>query len=103
MHLLNFSTMTEFFGIHLPTSPRFNSEEFFSVRTKLRAGLNMRYARLYGLMRDKLRYFVDPKEATGDPDFPSEFFRDLQYNELASFGESRHRRLVLDAFEQDCH
>ena len=103
MQLLYHGTSANLFGFFLPTSASFNSEEFFPVHTKLRAKLNVRVARLYDLLRDKLRYFLDPKEATGAPDFPSDSFRDLQYNELASFGESRHRSLVLDAFEQDCH
>ena len=69
-------------------------------RALLRAELDARYAKLYGLDRDELRYILDPKEATGDPDFPSESFRVLKEDELARFGEYRTRRLVLEAWDK---
>ena len=69
-------------------------------RALLRAELDARYAKLYGLDRDELRYILDPKEATGDPDFPSESFRVLRDDELARFGEYRTRRLVLEAWDR---
>ena len=49
---------------------------------------------------DELRYILDPKETTGDPDFPSESFRVLRDDELARFGEFRTRRLVLEAWDR---
>jgi hypothetical protein len=39
-----------------------------------RAELDAYYARLYGLIRDELRYILDPKEVHGE-DFPGETFR----------------------------
>ena len=69
-------------------------------RALLRAELDARYAKLYGLDRDELRYILDPKEATGDPDFPSESFRVLRDDELSRFGEYRTRRLVLEAWRE---
>jgi len=38
--------------------------------------LDARYARLYGLSRDDLRYILDPADLMG-PDYPSETFRVL--------------------------
>ena len=94
MPLFYHGTSAGLFGTFLPTSGR------FTVHTKLCARPNARHARLYGLTRDKFRYILDPKEATGDPDFPSESFRDLQYHELASFGEYCTCSLILEAWDK---
>jgi len=53
------------------------------------------YARLYGHVRDELRYMlrVDPKEV------PGETFRVLKEKEVKQFGEYRTRRLVLEAWD----
>jgi hypothetical protein len=56
------------------------------------------YARLYGHVRDELRYILDPKEVHGE-DFPGETFRVLKEKEVKQFGEYRTRRLVLDAWD----
>ena len=69
-------------------------------RALLRAELDARYARLYGLTRDELRYILDPKVATNDPTFPSESFRVLRDSELSAFGEYRTARLVLEAWDK---
>ncbi|MDF2627554.1 MAG: putative type modification enzyme [Symbiobacteriaceae bacterium] len=64
-------------------------------RALLRAELDARYARLYGLTLDQLRYILDP-----GPDYPSQTFRVLKENELKQFGEHRTQRLVLEAWHR---
>jgi hypothetical protein len=66
-------------------------------RARIRAGLDARIARLYGVSRDDLRYILDPHDVEG-PDFPGETFRVLKEKELRQYGEYRTRRLVLEAF-----
>jgi len=63
--------------------------------------LDATYARLYGLIRDELRYTlrVDPKEVHGE-DFPGETFRVLKEKEIKAYGEYRTRRLVLEAWDK---
>ncbi|MBL9181086.1 MAG: N-6 DNA methylase [Verrucomicrobiaceae bacterium] len=68
-------------------------------RAQLRADLDARYARLYGLTRDELRYILDPADTHG-PDYPTETFRVLKTNELKQHGEYRTRRLVLEAWDK---
>jgi hypothetical protein len=67
-------------------------------RATLRAALDARYARLYGLTRDDLRYILDPADLMGE-DYPSETFRVLKEKETAEYGEYRTRRLVLEAWD----
>jgi len=67
-------------------------------RSLLRAALDARYARLYGLTRDDLRYILDPADLMG-ADYPSETFRVLKEKEMAEYGEYRTRRLVLEAWD----
>ena len=69
-------------------------------RAVLRAELDARYARLYGLRRDELRYILDPADVMG-PDYPSETFRVLKNREMSEFGEYRTRRLVLEAWDRE--
>jgi hypothetical protein len=69
-------------------------------RALLRAELDARYARLYGLDRDDLRYILDPADLMG-VDYPSETFRVLKDKETAEYGEYRTRRLVLEAWDRD--
>jgi len=69
-------------------------------RAVLRAELDARYARLYGLTRDELRYILDPSDVMG-PDYPTETFRVLKERELDRFGEYRTRRLVLEAWDRE--
>ncbi len=66
-------------------------------RAVLRAELDARYARLYGLTEEDLQYVLDPADVCG-PDFPGETFRVLKQKELRRFGEYRTRRLVLEAW-----
>jgi hypothetical protein len=66
-------------------------------RARIRADLDARIARLYGVSRDDLRYILDPHDVEG-PDFPGETFRVLKEKELRQYGEYRTRRLVLEAF-----
>ncbi|MEJ5251110.1 MAG: N-6 DNA methylase [Armatimonadota bacterium] len=108
----------------LPIPPfRWNEER----RARLRAELDARYARLYGLTRKQLRYILDPADLTeaelenlmdpsedvGDPldpeayarrceasTFPGETFRVLKEKELRQYGEYRTRRLILQAWQQ---
>lgn len=68
-------------------------------RTILRAELDARYAKLYGLNEQELRYILDPADVYGE-DYPSESFRVLKEKEIAEFGEYRTRRLVLEAWER---
>ena len=68
-------------------------------RAILRAELDAKYAKLYGLTRDELRYILDPANIYGD-EFPSETFRVLKNKEINKYGEYRTERLVLEAWEQ---
>ncbi|HOI99929.1 MAG TPA: hypothetical protein PL118_09945, partial [Rectinema sp.] len=67
-------------------------------RAILRAELDARYARLYGLTREELSYILDPASVMGT-DYPSETFRVLKDNEIREFGEYRTMRLVLEAWD----
>ena len=49
--------------------------------------LNAYYARLYGHVRDELRYILDPKEVHGE-DFPGETFRVLKEKEVRLYGDA---------------
>jgi hypothetical protein len=69
-------------------------------RAVLRAELDARYARLYRLTRDELRYILDPQDLMGES-YPSETFRGLKARELQEFGEYRTRRLVLEAWDTE--
>jgi hypothetical protein len=69
-------------------------------RAQLRAELDARIARLYGLSRDQLRYILDPADTHG-PAYPSETFRVLKKNEIAKHGEYRTQRLVLAAWDAE--
>ena len=73
--------------------------EFFKS-SLLRAALDARYAQLYGLSRDDLRYTLDPADVMGS-DYPSETFRVLKEKEIAEYGEYRTQRLVLEAMDRD--
>jgi hypothetical protein len=68
-------------------------------RALLRAELDAKIAKLYGLTRDQLRHVLDPADICG-PDYPSETFRVLKKNEIAKYGEYRTARLVLDAWDR---
>jgi hypothetical protein len=68
-------------------------------RAILRAELDAKYAKLYGLTRDELRYILDPADVMGE-DYPSETFRVLKNNEIKQFGEYRTQRLVLAAWDK---
>ncbi|MDJ0728740.1 MAG: N-6 DNA methylase [Crocosphaera sp.] len=67
-------------------------------RAILRAELDAKFAKLYGLTRDELRYILDPADVYGE-DFPSETFRVLKNNEMKKYGEYRTQRLVLAAWD----
>ena len=69
-------------------------------RAHIRAELDARIARLYGLTRDELRYILDPADVYG-PDFPGETFRVLKEKETRLYGEYRTRRLVLEAWDRE--
>lgn len=69
-------------------------------RALLRAELDARIARLYGLTRDQLRYILDPEDVMGKG-YPSETFRVLKNNDIKKYGEYRTARLVLDAWDRD--
>jgi hypothetical protein len=68
-------------------------------REVLRAELDAKIAKLYGLSRDQLRYILDPTDIYG-PAYASETFRGLKKNEVGRFGEYRTARLVLDAWDR---
>lgn len=57
-------------------------------RAQICAELDARYAQLYGLDEDELRYILDPADVMGK-DYPSETFRVLRNNELRHYGEFR--------------
>jgi hypothetical protein len=67
-------------------------------RALLRAELDAKYAKLYGLTRDELRYILDPSDVYG-AEFPSETFRVLKNKELKEHDEYRTQRLVLAAWD----
>jgi hypothetical protein len=69
-------------------------------RALIRAELDARIARLYGLTRDELRYILDPADIYG-PEFPGETFRVLKEKEQRMYGEYRTRRLVLAAWDRE--
>jgi hypothetical protein len=69
-------------------------------RALIRAELDARIARLYGLTRDELRYILDPADVYG-PDFPGETFRVLKEKEIKLYKEYRTRRLVLEAWDRE--
>jgi hypothetical protein len=97
-------------GDYVGPSPEFLASQQFSTsvlepfvfdpacRATLRAELDARYAKLYGLTRDELRYILDPADLMGE-DYPSQTFRVLKDKELAEYGEYRTRRLVLEAWD----
>ena len=68
-------------------------------RAILRAELDAKYAKLYGLTRDELRYILDPANIYG-AEFPSETFRVLKNKEINKYGEYRTQRLVLEAWDK---
>jgi hypothetical protein len=98
-------------GDYVGPSPEFLARQQFSTsvlepfvfdparRAILRAELDARYARLYGLTLEDLRYILDPADLIGEY-YPSETFRVLKDKELAEYGEYRTRRLVLEAWER---
>jgi hypothetical protein len=67
-------------------------------RALLRAELDAKYAKLYGLTHEELRYILDPSDIYG-AEFPSETFRVLKNKELKEYGEYRTQRLVLAAWD----
>jgi hypothetical protein len=67
-------------------------------RARLRAELDARYARLYGLARDDLCYVLDPASVMGG-DYPSETFRVLKANEEKESGYYRTQHLILAAWD----
>ena len=67
-------------------------------RAILRAELDAKYAKLYGLTREELRYILDPADIYG-PDFPSETFRVLKNNEIKKYGKYCTQKLVLAAWD----
>ena len=58
-----------------------------------------RYAKLYGLNEQELRYILAPADVYGE-DYPSESFRVLKEKEIVEFGEYHTRRLMLEAWER---
>lgn len=69
-------------------------------RAILRAELDARIARLYGLTRKELEYILDPTSFFGD-DCPTQTFPGLRRKEEKLYGEYRTRRLVLEAWDGD--
>ncbi|EJT00834.1 type II DNA modification enzyme, partial (plasmid) [Rhizobium sp. CCGE 510] len=68
-------------------------------RARLRAELDVFFARKYGLTQEELRYVLDPAKVRG-ADYPSETFRVLKDKETRLYGEYRTERLVLDAWKR---
>jgi hypothetical protein len=69
-------------------------------RATLRAELDARIAKLYGLTREELDYILDPSRFFGD-DCPTQTFPGLRRKEEKLYGEYRTRRLVLEAWDAD--
>lgn len=67
-------------------------------RATLRAELDARIAKLYGLTREELDYILDPTSFFGD-DCPTLTFPGLRRKEEKLYGEYRTRRLVLEAWD----
>lgn len=67
-------------------------------RAILRAELDARIAKLYGLSRKELDYILDPTSLFGD-DCPTQTFPGLRRKEEKLYGEYRTRRLVLEAWD----
>ena len=67
-------------------------------RSILRAELDARIARLYGLTREELAYILDPTSFFG-ADCPTQTFPGLRRKEEKLYGEYRTRRLVLEAWD----
>lgn len=67
-------------------------------RAILRAELDARIAKLYGLTREELDYILDPTSFFGD-DCPTQTFPGLRRKEEKLYGEYRTRRLVLEAWD----
>lgn len=67
-------------------------------RAILRAELDARMARLYGLTREELDYILDPTSFFGG-DCPTQTFPGLRRKEEKLYGEYRTRRLVLEAWD----
>jgi hypothetical protein len=105
-----FKEFTQYNTAHLPPNAKPQNSPLSAVlppfafdpdrRALLRAELDARYARLYGLDRDDLRYILDPADLMG-VDYPSETFRVLKDKETAEYGEYRTRRLVLEAWDRE--
>ena len=68
-------------------------------RARLRAELDVFFARKYGLTEEELQYVLDPAKAKGS-DYPSETFRVLKEKEIRQFDEYRTERLVLEAWKR---
>lgn len=68
-------------------------------RAAVRAELDAYIAKLYGLTRDELAFILDPQSVRG-ADYPTETFRVLKNGEIASYGEYRTGRLVLEAWDR---
>lgn len=68
-------------------------------RAQLRADLDEKIARLYGLDRKELNFILHPPDVM-EAGYPTETFRVLKDNEVRRFGEYRTRRLVLEAWDQ---
>lgn len=68
-------------------------------RAQLRAELDVRIARLYGLTRGELEYILDPSSLYGD-DSPTQTFPGLRKKEEQRYGEYRTKRLILSAWDQ---
>ncbi len=69
-------------------------------RAILRAELDARIAKLYGLTREELDYILDPTPFF-DGDCPTQTFPGLRRKEEKLYGEYRTRRLVLEAWDRE--
>ena len=99
----DFEVFVRYDSANLPKGAKLHEVLLFFIfdpekRALRRAALDARYARLYCLTRDDLRYILDPADLMGE-DYPSETFRVLKEKEMAEFGEYRTRRLVLEAWD----
>ncbi|WP_372090745.1 N-6 DNA methylase [Tistrella mobilis] len=68
-------------------------------RARLRAELDVFFARKYGLTEEEQRYILEPAKVKG-ANYPSETFRVLKEREVRLYGEYRTESLVLEAWKR---
>jgi len=68
-------------------------------RFRLKCELDARYACLYGLNEEELRYILDPSAVFGT-DYPGETFRVMKDKEIKKYGYYKSMEFILDAWQK---